>query len=131
MKVSISLASFISADFVGLFEFYSKTFNFPEVENLRSEIFRGANASGVIIGFSAPIVYEMLNIQEWSNPRGTSQYLTFECESDEHVTATTIRAVALGAQLLHDPYLTYYDAFQSVLADPDGNVFRINFFHSA
>ena len=128
MKVGISLASFISADFIRLFDFYSKTFDLLEVEDLRSEIFRGADASGVIIGFSAPVVYEMLNIQEWANPRGTNQYLTFECESDQHVTDATQRAVANGARLLHDLYETYYGAYQSVLADPDGNVFRINYF---
>lgn len=131
MKVGISLASFISADFVRLFDFYSKTFDLPEVEDLRSEIFRGADASGVIIGFSAPVVYEMLNIQDWANPKGTTQYLTFECESDQHVADATQRAVANGARLLHDPYETYYGAYQSVLADPDGNVFRINYFRPA
>ena len=128
MTVSISLASFISADFVALFEFYSSTFALPEVTELRSDIFRGADASGVTIGFSAPVVYEMLNIQEWAEPKGTSQYLTFECESDGAVSATTDTAIANGARLLHDPYETYYGAFQSVLADPDGNVFRINHF---
>jgi hypothetical protein len=131
VKVGISLASFISADFIRLFDFYSKTFDLPEVEDLRSEIFRGADASGVIIGFSAPVVYEMLNIQEWANPKGTTQYLTFECESDKHVADSTQRAVANGARLLHDPYETYYGAYQSVLADPDGNVFRINYFRPA
>jgi len=54
--------------------------------------------------------------------------LTFECESDQHVADATERAIAHGARLLHDPYETYYGAFQSVLADPDGNVFRINYF---
>ena len=131
MSVGISLASFISSDFVGLFEFYSTTFDLPEVIELRSEIFRGADASGVTIGFSAPVVYEMLHIQDWADPRGTTQYLTFECESDEAVTATTDRAVTNGARLLHEPYETYYGAWQSVLADPDGNVFRINHFRPA
>ena len=128
MSVAISLASFVSADFVALFEFYSSTFELPEVESLRSDIFRGADASGVTIGFSAPVVYEMLNIQEWADPKGTSQYLTFECDTDSAVAEATTRAVANGARLLHEPYETYYGAFQSVLADPDGNVFRINHF---
>lgn len=131
MRVRVSLASFISADFVQLFEFYSATFDLPEVEELHSDIFRGADVSGTIIGFSDPVVYEMLNIQEWAEPKGTTQYLTFECDSDEAVIATTDRAVAGGARLLHEPYETYYGAFQSVLADPDGNVFRINHFRSA
>ena len=85
MSVGVSLASYISADFVGLFEFYSATFELPEVEELHSDIFRGADASGVTIGFSAPVVYEMLNIQEWAEPKGTTQYLTFECENCDAV----------------------------------------------
>ncbi|MEX1104991.1 MAG: VOC family protein [Ilumatobacteraceae bacterium] len=128
MAVSISLASFISADFVGLFQFYSTTFDLPEVEALRSDIFRGADVGGLTLGFSAPVVYQMLHIDEWANATGTTQYLTFELPSDEEVTAATDRAISNGARLLHEPYETYYNAWQSVLADPDDNVFRINHF---
>jgi len=128
MGVSISLASYISADFVALFEFYSTTFDLPEVEALHSDIFRGADVGGLTLGFSAPVVYEMLHIKEWADARGTTQYLTFELPSDAEVTAATDRAVDNGARLLHEPYETYYNAWQSVLADPDGNVFRINHF---
>ena len=128
MSVGISLASFISADFVALFEFYSATFDLPEVEDLRSDIFRGADADGTTIGFSAPVVYEMLNIQAWADAKGTRQYLTFECASDAEVGERTQVAVSKGAALLHEPYETYYGAWQSVLSDPDGNVFRINHF---
>jgi len=128
MGVSISLASYISADFVALFEFYSTTFDLPEVEALHSDIFRGADVGGLTLGFSAPVVYEMLHIEEWADARGTTQYLTFELASDAEVTAATDRAVDNGARLLHEPYETYYNAWQSVLADPDGNVFRINHF---
>ena len=128
MTVGISLASFISSDFVGLFDFYSATFDLPEVVELRSDIFRGADANGVTIGFSAPVVYEMLHIQAWEHATGTRQYLTFECASDDEVDQRTATAVSRGARLLHDPYETYYGAWQSVLSDPDGNVFRINHF---
>lgn len=128
MNVTISLASFISDDFVALFDFYSSTFELDEVEELHSDIFRGAKVGDLTLGFSAVVVYEMLNIEEWSEPKGTTQYLTFEGASDDEVTMLTERAVANGARLLHDPYETYYGAYQSVLADPDGNVFRINHF---
>lgn len=128
MNITISLASFISDDFVALFDFYSSTFELEEVKDLHSDIFRGARVGDMTLGFSAAVVYEMLNIEEWSDPKGTTQYLTFEGASDDEVTELTERAVANGARLLHDPYETYYGAFQSVLADPDGNVFRINHF---
>lgn len=126
--VSISLASYISERFVELFEYYSQTFDLPEVVELHSDIFRGADAAGTTIGFSAPVVYDMLNIADWRDARGTTQYLTYECASDVEVDARTATAVRLGGTLLHDPYETYYGAWQSVLADPDGNVFRINHF---
>lgn len=128
MTVGVSLASYISERFVELFEFYSGTFDLPEVEELRSDIFRGADAKGVTVGFSAPVVYEMLHIERWREASGTTQYLTFECATDAEVDTRTSTAVRLGAELLHEPYETYYGAWQSVLADPDGNVFRINHF---
>ena len=124
---SISFASFICDDIEALSGFYADVFELDEVEELRSEIFRGLDVDGVTLGFSAQVVYEMLSIERWASPTGTSQYLTFEVADDDAVSATTSAAVAAGAELLHEPYETYYGAFQSVLADPEGNVFRINF----
>ncbi|MCU1503859.1 MAG: glyoxalase-like protein [Ilumatobacteraceae bacterium] len=128
MTVTVSLASYISERFVELFEFYSSVFELPEVEELHSDIFRGADAGGVTIGFSASVVYDMLHIAEWREAKGTTQYLTYECASDDEVDARTATALSLGATLRHEPYETYYGAWQSVLADPDGNIFRINHF---
>jgi predicted enzyme related to lactoylglutathione lyase len=34
--------------------------------------------------------------------------------------------VELGGAILKSPYDTYYSARQAVLADPEGNVFRVN-----
>lgn len=124
---SISFASFICDDIEALSGFYADVFELDEVEELRSDIFRGLDVDGVTLGFSAQVVYEMLSIERWASPTGTSQYLTFEVADDDAVSATTSAAVAAGAELLHEPYETYYGAFQSVLADPEGNVFRINF----
>ena len=128
---SISFASFICDDIEALSGFYADVFELDEVEELRSEIFRGLDVDGVTLGFSAQVVYEMLSIERWASPTGTSQYLTFEVADDDAVSATTSAAVAAGAELLHEPYETYYGAFQSVLADPEGNVFRINFMRPA
>ena len=35
-------------------------------------------------------------------------------------------AVSYGARLIKEPYQTYYNWYQSVLFDPEDNVFRIN-----
>lgn len=127
-KVSFSIATYITDDIVGLSSFYADVFDLDEVMELRSDIFRGLDVDGMTLGFSATVVYEMLGIQDWANPKGTAQYLTFETTTDEEVSARTDAAVARGATLLHEPYETYYGAFQSVLSDPAGNVFRINHF---
>ncbi len=126
MTVSISFASYICDDIEALSTFYAEVFGFSEVDELRSEIFVGLDADGTTLGFSAMVVYEMLSIERWADATGTKQYITFEVDSSDAVTASTEAAVARGAELLHEPYETYYGAFQSVLADPEGNVFRIN-----
>ena len=126
MSPSISFASYICEDIEALSAFYADVFDLVEVEELHSDIFRGLDVDGVTLGFSAKVVYEMLSIERWADPSGTSQYLTFEVDDDAAVTRKTEAAVAAGAELLHEPYETYYGAFQAVLADPEGNVFRIN-----
>ncbi len=125
-SVRLSFASYLTSDIEGLSGFYKSLFGLSEVEELRSDLFIGLDADGVTIGFSDLKAYELLQITDWSNPKGTAQYLTFEVESDEEVTSTTAKAVELRATTLHEPYETYYGTYQSVLCDPDGNVFRIN-----
>jgi len=82
MGVSLSLASIVSDDIVGLSTFYAEVFDLAEVEELRSDIFRGLDLAGVTLGFSTPVVYDMLKIEPWRDARGTKQYLTFEAEDD-------------------------------------------------
>jgi hypothetical protein len=129
MAASIGVTSFISEDFLGLARFYETTFELPEIEALRSDIFRGYDVGGVTLGFHAPDAYALLGIEEWQDARGTRALLLFEAESDEEVDELTGRAVSHGARVIRDAYLTYYDAYQTVLEDPDGNVIRINHFH--
>ena len=123
---TISFATYITDDIVGLSGFYAEVFDLEEVTELRSDIFRGLDVGGMTLGFSASVVYEMLGIDDWADPKGTAQYLTFEMPSDEEVSRLTEVAVSKGATLQHEPYETYYGAFQSVLSDPANNVFRIN-----
>lgn len=126
--VSVSIASYLCEDIVGLSNFYAEVFDLEEVMDLRSDIFRGLDADGVTIGFSALVAYEMLGITDWADAKGTTQYLTFEVGSRTEVEQRTQKAIELGATLLHDIYETYYGAYQSVLSDPAGNVLRINKF---
>lgn len=126
--VSISIASYLCEDIEGLSTFYAEVFDLAEVMELHSDIFRGLDADGVTIGFSSLVAYEMLGIEEWANPKGTAQYLTFEVGSRTEVEERTAAALERGATLVHEIYETYYGAYQPVLADPAGNVFRINKF---
>ena len=127
-NVSLSIASIVTEDIVALSSFYADVFDLRELIEHRSEIFRGLDLAGVVLGFSPPEVYGLLKIEEWRDARGTKEYLTFEVSSDAEVEGRSDAAVAQGARLLHEPYETYYGSWQSVLADPDGNVFRINHF---
>lgn len=126
--VSLSIASIIADDIVELSAFYASVFGLEELVEYRTEIFRGLDLGGVVLGFSPPQVYEMLQIADWADARGTRQYLTFETGSEEEVARLTESALMLGGRLLHAPYDTRYGSRQSVLADPEGNVFRINHF---
>ncbi len=56
----------------------------------------------------------------------TRTFPTFGVESPDEVDVATDRAVAHGARLIHPVYETAYGTRQSVLADPDDNVFRFN-----
>ncbi len=127
-SVRLSIASYLSDDIERLSEFYAEVFDLSDIPELRSDIFVGLDVDGVTLGFSDVAAYELLAITDWANPTGTAQYLTFEVPTDEAVESLTAKAIELGATLLHDPYETYYGAFQSVLSDLDGNVFRINHF---
>lgn len=128
--VSLSLVSIVSDDIAALSDFYAKVFDLPELVEFRSDVFRGLDLDGVTLGFSTPVVYELLKIEPWRDAKGAKQYLTFEAESDAEVERLVAKALERGAQLLHEPYATYYGAWQAVLADPDGNVFRINHFRA-
>ncbi|WP_395346618.1 VOC family protein [Variovorax sp. UC122_21] len=126
---SISHINLLCSDFVGLSDFYRQVFGFAEVEAYRSPIFRLLNAGGVNIGFNAPDAYELLGIERPADPAGARFIVNVEAASDDEVSELAASAVRSGASLVKAPYLTYYQRFQAVLKDPEGNVLRINFSH--
>ncbi|MGH1503786.1 MAG: VOC family protein [Acidimicrobiales bacterium] len=127
--VRLSQTTYLTADIVGLSNFYAELFDLEEVEEFRSEVFRGLRLGDVMLGFSALEAYDLLDIGDRRDPTGTGQYLTFEMPDDEAVNERVKAAEALGATVIKGPFTTYYHAWQCVLADPDDNVFRINCFH--
>ena len=127
--VSLSYVNLVSEDIVSLSRFYSDLFDLEELPDFRSEMYVALDLDGVMFGFSPPEVYDLLNIVPWRDGKGATQFMTFEVNSTTTVERLTSLAVEMGAQMLREPYNTSYGSRQAVLADPDGNVFRINYQH--
>jgi predicted enzyme related to lactoylglutathione lyase len=126
MTVTVSYASIIADDIEALCRFYGRLLDLDEVPGA-TDIYRGLRAGNdVVLAFSAPVVYGLLGLDAYTPASGTRQYLTFEVGSSAAVEGLAARAVELGGALLHEPYTTSYAAYQAVLADPEGNVFRLN-----
>jgi predicted enzyme related to lactoylglutathione lyase len=117
--------SLFSEDFVSLSEFYRDLFDLPEVEDLRSEVFRGYMSGEVMVGFSAPAAYGMLGLAERGAGEGDQTALTFRCDSREALDACLETALARGGSLVKDPFMTYYGWYMAVIRDPDGNAIRL------
>ncbi len=95
--VRLSQTTYLTADIVGLSNFYAELFDLEEVEEFRSEVFRGLRLGDVMLGFSALEAYDLLDIGDRRDPTGTGQYLTFEMPDDEAVNERVKAAEALGA----------------------------------
>ena len=114
-------------DVVALSGFYQKVFGFTEIEAIRSPIFRGLETGKSALGFNALDAYDLLQLSEFSDTKGVKFLLNIDVDSKDDVDRMVPVALASGATLVKPPYVTYYHWYQSVLLDPEGNVFRINF----
>lgn len=123
----LSYVNVFANDVVALSGFYTRVFGFPEIEAIRSPIFRGIDAGKCAIGFNAPDAYDLLKLAEYKDTRGVKFLLNIDVDSKEEVDRAVPVAMAAGARLIKEPYVTYYNWYQAVLLDPEGNVFRINF----
>ncbi|WP_372501522.1 VOC family protein [Tistrella mobilis] len=122
----LSYVNVFARDVVALSGFYSEVFGFPEIEAIRSPIFRGIDAGATAIGFNALDAYELLKLQDFAETKGVKFLLNIDVDTVDEVDAMVPKAVKKGATLIKAPYRTYYDWYQAVLLDPEGNVFRIN-----
>jgi uncharacterized glyoxalase superfamily protein PhnB len=123
----LSYVNVFARDVVALSVFYQQVFGFAEIEAIRSPIFRGLDTGKSCLGFNAPEAYELLHLQEFANPSGVKFLLNMDVDSMAEVDAMVPMALAAGASLIKAPYKTYYNWYQAVLLDPEGNVFRINY----
>lgn len=127
MPVALSFTSLLVAEPDRSVAFYADVFGLPEVASLASPHFRGLRIGPTVLGFSGPKAYELLHLTEPApGAVGVDTFLTFEASTIEEVDELTARAQAHGATVLAPPAETYYGAWQAVLADPDGHVFRVN-----
>jgi uncharacterized glyoxalase superfamily protein PhnB len=124
---TLSYVNVFARDVVALSGFYADLFGFTEIESIRSPIFRGLDTGKSALGFNALDAYELLGLAEFSETRGVKFLLNIDVASQTDVDRLVPLAVAAGARLVKAPYRTYYDWYQAVLLDPEGNVFRINF----
>ena len=107
--------------------FYADLFELEEIRESRSPIFRGLRTGKANLGFNAHDAYTLLNLQNATGGAGIKSFATFNVDEAVEVDRLTPIAVAKGAVLRKAPFTTYYGWYQSVLLDPEGNAFRINF----
>jgi len=127
MAAHLSYVNVFARDVVALSGFYQRVFGFPEIEAIRSPIFRGLDTGKSHLGFNALDAYELLQLSEFSDTRGIKFLLNIDVDSQPEVDRMVPVAVEAGATLVKPPYVTYYHWYQAVLLDPEGNVFRINY----
>ena len=123
---SLNLVNIFAEDMVGLATYYQQVFGFPEIRKYRSPIFRLLDSGKAALGFNAPEAYELLELQRYSKTRGVKVFINIEARSKREVDTIAAKAVKKGGHLIKAPYTTYYNFYQAVLLDPEGNVFRVN-----
>src|SRR5262249_11775634 len=122
----VAYLTLFARDIERLATFYRDVFGFRELTEHRNEMFRALDAGGIWLGFSGSAAYELLGIPEYEAATGARSMLTIEVDESGQVAALSERSVAAGARLIQPAHRTYYGAWQSVLADPEDNIFRIN-----
>lgn len=122
----LSYVNVFTRDIEALSRFYADLFGFTEIESIRSPIFRGLDTGKSCLGFNALDAYELLHLADHSDVKGIKFLLNIDVDTAEEVDRLAPIAVARGATLVKAPYKTYYNWYQAVLLDPEGNVFRIN-----
>ena len=124
----LSSVNIFARDLDGLIAFYAALFDLRENLDQRGPIYRALDGGGTAIGFHAAQAYDLLNLVDYKSTAGIKSLLTFEVADHDAVARLTAEAETAGAQVIKAPYDTFYGSRQSVLFDPEGNVFRINAF---
>jgi len=123
--------SYFARDIDALTTFYTKLFDLQTIDAVASSIYRAVDFHGTRLGIHDFKAYDLLEIggrkMKGVAPKPVSAYITCNVGSREELDARLAQALQLGARVLKEPYISYYNAYQVVLADPEDNMFRINF----
>ena len=128
MKLYFSL---FCSDMEAQLAFYLALLRMPEAVARRSPIYRCIQASHFDFGFHAAPAYALLGVADRmpasSQLRPVTSYATFMLTSCAEVDDLSEKVTALGGRVIKAPYPTYYGQWQTVLADPENNMFRLSF----
>ena len=125
VQVNLTYVTFLAADVAGLAQFYIDALGLEEVLSSRDHRYREVQAGGTMIGFATQAVRPSINLPEVA-PSGTRSVLTFGVGLAAAVPGAVDKALAAGATLIRAGQDTVFGQFQAVLADPEGNVFRLS-----
>jgi predicted enzyme related to lactoylglutathione lyase len=121
--------SYFCRDIDALSGFYAAVFGVPHNDAVKSSIYRALDVYGMRIGFHDFRAYELMELggrEMIAEPKPVGTYISFAVDSKEALDACLEKALALGAKVIKPPYISYYNANQVVLSDPEGNMFRIS-----
>ncbi len=123
--------SYFARDIDALAAFYTKLFDLQITEAVTSPIYRAVDFHGTRLGLHDFKAYDLMEIggrkMKGMVPKPVGTYITCNVDSREELDTRLARALDLGAKVIKAPYISYYNAYQVVLADPEDNMFRINF----
>ncbi|WP_066742505.1 VOC family protein [Cupriavidus sp. D384] len=111
------------------FAFYQQLLGLPEAAQSRSPIYRALETPTFQFGFNAAAAYELLGLGR-RKPVDDSlapaiAYPTFMVARPEAVDKASSLTEASGGKIVKPPFATYYGQWQTVLEDPERNVFRV------
>jgi len=121
--------SYFARDIDALAGFYAALFDLPYIEAVASPIYRALDFHGTRLGIHDNQAYALLEIGDrviQGTPKPVGTYITCNVAGKQELDAYLAKALALGARVIKAPYVSYYNAYQVVLADPEDNMFRIN-----
>ena len=128
MKLCFSL---FCKNFEAQLAYYLALLSMPEAVTHRSPIYRCIQATTFEFGFHAAPAYVLLGVADRApamlQTSPVTGYATFMLGSCAEVDASSLKAAALGGRIIKAPYPTYYGQWQTVLADPENNIFRLSY----